>query len=194
MGFFAANSIMKISELDAKTGRFPTRQQATVLKHEACELDKYTSLLLMPDNDFVRGQIANIHFFDETLRVEQLEALISEQAEVDQLSCSLDKHGIQKASKAYRPFLWLQFTTRQQGDAVFGQFNLIRPEDLHELFSVEALFDYEAGVSDQNTWYPMFNALVDYIDQNSKTWSAHQALKKRAAAARRPMHYATAKS
>lgn len=194
MGFLGANSIMKVTELNAKTGRFPTRKNATVVKSTACELDKYKSLLLLPDNDFVRGQIANIHFFEETLRIEQVEALLNHQETPDPLGCSLDRQGIQAASQVYRPFLWLQFTTRQQGATVFGRFELIRPDDLTELFAVETQFDYEGeGVSDQNTWYPMFNALVDYIDQNSKTWTPHQASKRQAEASQRPLRYATVK-
>ncbi|MGB0867540.1 MAG: hypothetical protein ACPGSC_13600, partial [Granulosicoccaceae bacterium] len=85
--------------------------------------------------------------------------------------------GIQRACQEYKPFLWLHFKTRHENNRVFGQFALINPEDMRELFLAERPLDYQhAGVNDQNTWYPMFNALIDYIDENSGSWAPNGSL------------------
>ncbi len=173
MSLMGACTHMRITERNPKTGRFPTRKVASVVKSVKTDLDRYKSLLLLPDNDFVRGQINNINYFEETISVEQLEEAIVEKGLRDQMPSIRDQVGIRKAITAHKPFLWLQFKTRHVGALVFGQFVLIRPDDLEELFVVEKEFDYAvAGVNDQNTWYPMFNAMVDYIDLNTVSWSA----------------------
>lgn len=179
LGLIGACTHMKITTLNPKTGRFPTRQEATVVISVATDLDKFKTLLLMPDNEFVHGQVSNIRYFDETMTVEQLKDAIGKNGLTDQVPSVLDNAGIHLAYTIYKPFLWLCFKTREEGDKVFAQFVLIKPDDQQELFMVERELDYHvAGVNDQNTWYPLFNALVDYIDANSKTWSASQSLPK----------------
>lgn len=179
LGLIWGRSHMQITTLNPKTGRFPTRQEATVVTSVRTDLDQFKSLLLMPDNEFVRGQIHNIRYFEQTMTVEQLEDAIIENGLSDQVSSVLDNDGLHQAYHAYRPFLWLRFKTREEGGKVFAQFVLIKPDDLQELFLVEQELDYQvAGVDDQNTWYPLFNALVGYIDANSKTWSAKKIVQK----------------
>jgi hypothetical protein len=170
--FLFACSSMKVAELDPKTGRFPTSVKATVVKSEKVDLDSMKALLLLPDQDFVKGQISNIKYFDQTITIDDLETLIIKNNLTDKVPSVKDKIGINKAYKAYKPFLWLRFDTRVEGAKTYGQLFLTNPETLEDIFIVEKYFDYAwAGVNDQNTWYPMFNAIVDYIDENSKTWS-----------------------
>lgn len=168
----SACASMQVAELDPETGRFPTKQKATVVKSTPTDLDSMKSLLLLPDNEFVKGQIKNINYFDKSITVDDLETLIIQNNLTDQVPSVRDKIGINKASKAYKPFLWLRFDTREEDGKIYGQFLLTKPDNLEDLFIVEKYMDYAwAGVNDQNTWYPMFNAIVDYIEQNSKTWS-----------------------
>jgi len=163
---------MKVAELDPVTGRFPTKSTATVVKNEKVELDTMKALLLLPDNDFIKGQIGNVHYFDTTITLDDLETLIIKNDLTDEVPSVRDKIGINKAYKAYKPFLWLRFDAREENGKSYGQFILTKPDTLEDIFIVEKHFDYLwAGVNDQNTWYPMFNALVDYIDENSNTWS-----------------------
>ncbi|MDP2713713.1 hypothetical protein [Rheinheimera sp.] len=168
----AACSSMKVAQLDPNTGRFPTKTTATVIKSEKVDLDSFKSLLLLPDNDFVKGQIANVKYFDKTMTRDDLETLVITNNLTDKVPSVRDKIGINKAYHAYKPFLWLRFETREDNGKTYGQFVLTKPDTLEDIFIVEKHFDYVwAGVNDQNTWYPMFNAIVDYIDENSNTWS-----------------------
>ena len=170
--YLAGCSVMQVAELDPETKRFPTKVQATIVKSINTDLDGLKNLLLLPDNEFVKGQIGNIDYFDETMTIDELETVIVRNNLQDKVPSVKDKIGINKAYKAYKPFLWLKFDTREDGNKIYGQFILIKPDTLEEIFIVEKYFDYVwAGVNDKNTWYPMFNALVDYIDNNSKTWN-----------------------
>ena len=165
-------SSMQVAELDPATGRFPTNAEATVVKSVQTDLDAMKSLLLLPDNDFVKGQLANINYFDETMTRDDLEIYIIQNDLQDKVSSVRDKIGINAAYKAYRPFLWMRTDVREEGNKKFAQFILTKPDTLEDIFIAEKYLDYVwAGVNDQNTWYPMFNALVDYIDENSQTWS-----------------------
>lgn len=170
MLLFACSS-MKVAQLDQETGRFPSRTEATIVKSVKVDLDSMKSLLLLPDNDFVKGQIANVKYFDETITIDDLETLIVKNNLTDQVPSIRDKIGINKAYKAYKPFLWLRFDTRKDGGKTYGQFILTKPSTLEDILIVETYFDYVwAGVNDQNNWYPMFNAIVDYIEENSLVW------------------------
>jgi hypothetical protein len=163
---------MKVVKLDPKTGRFPTSNKARVITNVKTDLDSMKGLLLLPDNDFVKGQIANVHYFEKTITLDELETLIITNNLTDSVPSVRDKIGINKAYKAYKPFLWLRFDTREANGKTYGQFILTKPDTLEDIFVVEQYFDYVwAGVNDNNTWYPMFNALVDYIDENSTTWA-----------------------
>lgn len=163
---------MKVVELDPTTKRFPTNTKATIVSSVDTELDDMKSLLLLPDNNFVKGQIGNIGYFDQTMTIDSLETLIIQNNLQDKVPSVRDKIGINKAYKEYKPFLWLRFDTRQEGNKTYGQFILTKPDSLKDILVVEKHFDYVwAGVNDSNTWYPMFNAIVDYIDKNSKTWN-----------------------
>lgn len=170
--FLTACTNMQVATLDPETGRFPTKIQATIVKNVKTDLDSMKSLLLLPDNDFVIGQINNINYFDQAITTDELETLIITNDLTDKVPSVKDKIGINKAFKAYKPFLWLRFDTREDGNKMYGQFILTKPDTLEDIFIVEKYFDYVwVGVNDANTWYPMFNAIVDYIDNNSKTWA-----------------------
>ena len=163
---------MEVAELDQTTGRFPTTAKATVVTSVETDLDSMKSLLLLPDNDFVVGQIGNIHYFDETMTLDDLETYIIQADLQDKVSSVRNKIGINKAYDEYKPFLWLRFDSRKDGNKTYGQFILTKPDTLEDILVVEKHFDYVwAGVNDKNTWYPLFNAIVDYIDENSATWS-----------------------
>lgn len=168
---------MKVAELNPETGRFPTKVNATVVKSEEFDLDSMKSLILAPDDEFVLGQLRNIAYFDKVMTLDDLENAIIQADLTDEIPSVREKIGINKAYKAYKPFLWLRFDSRKEGNKTYGQFILTKPDTLEDLFIVEKHFDYVwAGVNDQNTWYPMFNALVDYLESNSEGWSASASL------------------
>ena len=171
---FTACSNMKVSQLDPTTNRFKTEDKAIIVKSIKLDLDKYKSLLLLPNDDFMKGQIQNIKYFDKSITIEELESEIIKNNLIDKVPSITDKIGVSRAAREYKPFLWLRFDVRDAGEynKRYAQFILTNPKTSEDLLIVEKHLDYIwAGVNDQNTWYPLFNAIVDYIDENSKTWA-----------------------
>jgi hypothetical protein len=82
-----------------------------------------------------------------------------------------DLIGISNAAKYYQPFVWVHTKTHGAGRDEYTQFNLTDPVTLDDLLIVETRLDFLwTGVNEQNNWYPMFNAVIDYVKSNSKTY------------------------
>ena len=171
---FLGCSNMEVAQLDPRTKRFETDTKATLVKSIDIDLDQHKSLLLLPDDEFMKGQMRNIKYFDKMITFEELETIIIKNNLTENIPALNSKIAISRAAKAYKPFLWLRLNIRNGSgyNQQYAQFLLINAETSEELLVVERHLDYIwAGVNDQNTWYPLFNAIVDYIDKNSKTWS-----------------------
>lgn len=168
---FSACTSMQVSEVDPQTGYFKAGKQAQTIVKKRVDLDSMKSLLLIPDEDFIRGQIENIKYFDEIMTYDDLEKEIIKNDLQDKITDVRNKIGINKASKEYKWFLWFRFDTRGSGNKKYAQFILTNPETLDDIFVSEIHLDYVVtGVNDQYTWYPLFNELIKYIEENSNTY------------------------
>lgn len=169
--FLNACTSMKVAEVDAKTGYFPTSKKATVTKTIPIDLDKYRSLILVPKPDFIEGQIKNMGYFSEVMSFETLEKNIVTSNLTDKVPSVRDRIGINNAAKYYRNFLWFRVQDTGSGNDRHVQFVLTDPLTMEDYFIADTHLDYVwTGVNDQSNWYPMFNALIDYIKDNSKTY------------------------
>jgi len=167
----SACSSFKVVEIDPKTGYFPSDTKADIVKHEKYDLDSMKSLLLVTSGDFVKGQVRNMHYFDKILNTDELQTIIVKEGLQDKIPSVADKIGVNKAYTNYKPFLWLRYNVRGAGRQAYGQFILTDPKDMQDIFIAERHLDYVwRGVNDQSTWYPLCNALIDYISENSKTY------------------------
>jgi len=165
-----ACSSMKVAELDS-TGHFPGNVKATVILSKPFDLDARKSLVLIPDSDFVKGEITNIHYFSEVITPEELQKAIVQHGMADKIPSITDAIGINNAAKFYKPFLWFHVKNHGTGREAYAQFILTDPLTLDDLFVAETHLDFLwSGVNDQHNWYPMFNAVIDYIKANSKTY------------------------
>ncbi|MGI1679851.1 MAG: hypothetical protein K6L75_14005 [Cellvibrionaceae bacterium] len=164
-----ACSSMKVVDIDPATGHFPgAAKSATIMESKAIDLDSKKSLLLIPNDDFAAGMLANIGYFDELMKFEDLETAIIKENLGDKVPDVSSKIGINNAAKHYKEFLWLRFKTRTEGNKSYRQMILTNPLDLEDYFITETYLDYVwNGVNDQYNWYPMFNAFIDYINKNS---------------------------
>jgi hypothetical protein len=162
---------MQVTTVDPETGYFKTKKQAVTIVNKAVDLDSMRELLLVPDQEFVLGQIGNIGYFSNIMTFNDLEKAIIVNGLQDKVPDVRNKIGINKAANEYRPFLWFRFATRGSGNKEYGQFILTDPKTLEDIFTAEIHLDYLwAGVNDQHTWYPLFNELIKYIEANSKTY------------------------
>jgi hypothetical protein len=161
-------SSQRVVELD-RSGHYPARTTATVVLSKPFDLDSRRSLIVVPPNDFMQGEIANIHYFGEVITPEDLQKAIVQNGLSDKVPSIADLIGLSNAAKYYKPFLWFHGKMHGAGTERYSQFILTDPLTLDDLLVVETHLDFLwTGVNDQNNWYPMFNALIDYIKQNSK--------------------------
>lgn len=166
----------QVIDIDPETGHLPTVDIARVVKSESILIDDWKSLVLVPGGDFTKEQTTNLKYFDDVMDFDDLEVRIVREGLQDKVPSVNDKIGISNAYRHYRQFLWLRFDTRDVGNKRLIQLILTNPENLEDYFIAETVYDtLWAGVNDQNTWYPLFNALIDYIRENSNTYGAPRA-------------------
>ena len=169
----ACGTHSKVIELDPETKLFPSNKQAIVVTSRPFDIDNRRSLVLVPDSIFDFEMTKNIGYFDEIIQTDDLEVLIVQNGLTDRVSSVNDAIGISKAAKHYKPFLWLRYKKKRDYSTDFWELILTDPLTLEDYFVAKTRLDYGIGVSDQNNWYPLYNALISYIRKNSKN-SAYQ--------------------
>lgn len=171
MALLAGCTSMKVVKPDPQTGLFPATKTATITKNMNIDLDSKKALILVPNGDFTVNMVKNIGYFDEVINFEDLEKIIIKEDLTDSVPSVDDRIGLNKAAKAYKPFLWLRWDTRQDGSKKYTQLILTDPITLEDYFVTETYLDHVwAGVNDQNNFYPMFNAFVKYLKQQSESF------------------------
>lgn len=167
----AGCTTMKVIEPDPQTGLFPASRTATVTKNVAIDIDQYRSLILVPNGTFTIGMVRNILYFEEVIDFEGLEKIIIREGLTESVPSVNDRIGLNRAAKAYKPFLWLRWDSRQQGSRKYSQLVLTDPLTLEDYFIAETYLDHIwTGVNDQNNFYPMFNAFVKYLQEHSRVF------------------------
>ena len=162
----------KVVKRTAETGYFPSTEKTIVLKSKQVNLDKQKTLLLVPNDEFTIGMLKEIDYFDKVIDFDDLERLIVENNLGGKVPSVHSINGINKAAKAYQNFLWLRWRHPVEGDRYSTQLVLIDAETMHELFICETENSYQwSDADDQSNFYPMMNALVDYIDENSTSYT-----------------------
>jgi hypothetical protein len=169
--FLNACSLLQPSELDSRTGLFPTFKRADVLISKKFDIDKRKSLILVPDHEYEKTQVQNIGYFDRVVTYKELERLIVDNNLSAKVPTVRGGVGVSNAAKHYKPFLWFKYKMKQKGNKYYDQFILTDPLTMDDIFVTETYSDFEGrGSTDQDNYYPMFNALVAYIKENSKTF------------------------
>lgn len=166
-----------VAPIDPATGLLPTQVEATTLKSETFDLDQRKELLVfVGNNDFVVDQIKTIGYFDEVLGREALEAAIIKADLVEKVPTVEGLIGLNNVAKKYKPFVYLDFDSREEGANSYLQLVLTDASSMEELFRAERYLDtIWEGVNDRNTFYPLFNSLIKYIDENSEIYSSKPA-------------------
>lgn len=164
---------LKIGTRDPVTGYFPADRKASVVVSKQIVLDQRKALILVSDvapsvreTDFVVGQVRNIGYFDEVATRIDLEKSVVRNNLGDKVQSVNDRIGIHHAAKHYKPFLWLRHVLTGSGNNRNARLILTDPLTMDDIFVAEVSFT-PWSLTDQNVWYPMHNALIDYIKQNS---------------------------
>lgn len=167
----SACTSLKVVKVDAKTGYFPSDKKATLVTKKPIDLDARKSLILVPDSDFEASQIRNIGYFEEVMNFSDLERKIITANLGDKVPSVTERIGVNNAAKYYKNFLWFRFERRGSGQDKQVRFILTDALTMEDYFVTETnLGQGWPGGNDRNNWYPMFNAFIDYIKENSKSF------------------------
>lgn len=115
--------------------------------------------------------VKNIGYFDEIIDIKDLETIIAKNDLSATVPTVHEQLGIHKAAKAYKPFLQIRWDRRDEGEKIFQQLKLTDPVDLEDYFVCESPVNFAIEpATDKNSFYPMMNALIDYIRKHSNTF------------------------
>lgn len=162
-------TVMKVSDKN-QDGFFQSSKKADILVNQAFDLDNNNQLLIVPNNTFMIGMAEKIGYFDRVITFDDLEKEIIKDNKQDEVGPLTGKIGINNAYRKYKKFLFLKFDDNKNKSKRL-QLKLVNPENFDEIFVGDTLYDdFWVGVNDQNTFNPLFNALITYIKANSKTY------------------------
>ncbi|WP_300978490.1 hypothetical protein [Flavobacterium sp.] len=134
------------------------------------DLDKNKQLLVVPNSAFMKGMTEKIGYFDRIITFDDLEKEIIRDHKQDEVGALSGKIGINNAYRKYKKFLYLKFDDNPNKNNRI-QLKLVNPENFDDIFIADTGYDpVWSGVNDQNTFNPLFNALIVYIKENSKTY------------------------
>ncbi len=172
---FNSCTVMQVSNRKSN-GYFSSYHDATTIQSKEVNLDSLNSLLLIPDIPFVRGMLYNIGYFGEIITREELELMIIKDGKQDEIESISGRLGLSNACRKYEQFLLLAFDRNENNDYLL-QIQLIDPSTYEAIFVAEIVMDPAvAGVNDQNTYNPLFNELIKYIEKNSKTYNIYRSI------------------
>jgi len=155
----------EVVERDPETGLFPTNVKANVIENRAIETAKHVDVVLVPNGDFTASMIKKVQYFGTVMTFEELETIIIKSDLTDQVPSLDDRIGINRAAKAYEPFLWLHWDVRDEGNDSFTQLALTDPITLDNYFLAETEIHSGSGLTDQSNFYPLLNSLIEYLDE-----------------------------
>lgn len=159
---------------DPKTGYLVSKsaepRKADVAVSKKVDFAAYHSIVLVTAGDFAEEQTRSLGAFDEVIDIEELQKRIVAANLQDKVPSISDRLGLNNAARHYKPFLWLRYDTDKRGQKLYGRLIVTDPLSLDDVFVAERELDYLwKGVNDQNTFYPMFNSLIDWLKQNGAT-------------------------
>ena len=111
-------------------------------------------------------QVEALHFFDQVLDARGLAKLIAAQGLGDKVVDTNEPISLNRLYHAYTPFLWLHFESG--GTAMHPTSRLIvtNPDTLDDLFVAESELSFWNGVTNEQGFHPLFNALSGWLMEN----------------------------
>ncbi len=165
----SCGTVGKVSERQ-ENGKFKATKTAKIIKSTPCDLDTQKTLLVVPNDKYMLGMAENLNYFDKVLKFEEFELEIIKAEKQEEVGSLSGKIGLCNAYNKYKPFLYIQLDQNDE-KSNYLQLKLINPKNAEELFITEIFMDFVwTGVNDQNTFNPLFNSLLEYIETNSKTF------------------------
>lgn len=162
-------TVLKVSER-LKTGYFKSNTTAKMIDATDLNLDTIKSLLVVPNGEYMKGMSENIGFFENIMTFEELEEEIIRTNMQDEVGSLAGKIGLNNVYRKYKKYLYLHFEANPDNKNKL-QLKLTNPGSLEDIFVAETNYDpVVAGVYDANTFNPLFNELIKYIEMTAKSY------------------------
>lgn len=161
---------MKVAQLDPTTGTLKSEvgqvTQAKVLTAKSVSLARFGgSAFVTNGGDYAVDQLKATRLFPEVLNFDDLQKYIVANKLQDKVASIAEPIGLSRLA-AHKPFLWISFKRVNKDNKPHLQLIATDPTNLEEVFVAEVYLDFVWGVNDQNSRYPLFNALIEWARKN----------------------------
>ena len=169
----ACGTQMKVAEVDQKTGLIKSERgevkQATVVTAKAIPLSAFSGTAFISNGgEFASKQLKATQLFKDVLTYDDMQKVVVTNNLSDKVASLNEPIGLSRLAKAYKPFLWVHFKQTSKEGKTFLQMIGTNPENLEDVFVAEIHLDFVwAGVNDQNSRYPLYNAFSEWARKNS---------------------------
>jgi hypothetical protein len=163
---------LKVAQVDEKSGFIKSDvgsiQKATIVKGSKLPINQFKDMAYITGGgDWGVKQLAAINYFNQVVGYDDLQKLVISNGLQEKVPSLNEPIGLNKLYRSYKPFLWVHFKLDHRDNNAYLQLIATNPDTLEDVFISEVKLDYKwAGVNDQNSRYPLFNALIEWINQN----------------------------
>ena len=164
----SCGSFEKVTTLNANTGRFPAKNKTVItLKKTSVNVDTLKTLIIVPNTTYWIEMSKNMKYFKEVMTFAGLQKDIIAKGLTDKIPTVSDRIGLNNAYKYYRPFVILNMTKAQKpGNGWYAGLTLYDPGKADYIFQNEIWLNLMwDGWTDQGTMYPLFNSMLDYLNE-----------------------------
>lgn len=172
--------------ISPQSGLYQVDSQTKVMINKPLDIDKRTSLLVLKDSGpgvisnyagvpaikFHREKISNLNYFEQILTLTEFEESIIQNNLTDKIPSISNNIGLSNAAKHYKSFLLLEIAMLNSGLGP-QQITLTDPLTLE----VHLKASSQSPAVDLSFWgsylperYSLYNALINYLKENSKTF------------------------
>lgn len=168
----ACGTQMKVAEIDPSSGMLKSEgagaTKATVITSKAASMASFGGTAFVSNGaEYGVNQMKATKLFTEVLSYDDLQRLVVAKNLQDKVPSISEPIGLSRLAKVYKPFLWVNFKRVTKENKPYLQMVATNPENLDELFVAEVYLDFIwAGVNDQNSRYPLFNAFIEWARKN----------------------------
>ena len=172
-----AASLFQAVDVNPKTGYLPAARthegdikRGNVVSHENIDLKKYQGRILVTDGKFFKDEMVDIGAFSDVFDAEDLQKRIIAAGLQDKVPSASDLIGFNRAYTNYGPFLWMHFKMKDEFGGRFLRMIITDPGSGQDVFvaNVSACGQVFCE-NDQDTFYPLFNSLIDWVRGNGGT-------------------------
>lgn len=175
-----AGPVLENSEYNEETHRFVTEHAVEASEIEvsvSSDADKFRPLLLIRSNlrdtekrdAYLNTSFSKIAFFDQVMVQESFEQFLVQEGYASQVQSVEGYTGLANAQSIIGDFLVIDFHFELEGKYLFfGEMKVVDPSNAETLLVVRRSTGKLAA--DNVMFKPLFNAFLDWLEENSRTW------------------------